>query len=693
MNSFDEALKKKSALRSATGNPLGPQQPAARLPQYTTPAVLDAQRRADAAGRAAAAARPAPTPLRAGIPGPNTMIADGAGNIARTPGDMAGFQANSQPRVDSVAANRAEIDRIKAENAARGQGPLRAGAGAPPPPVQPPPAAAASAPPPDPVKPVRGVAGEAPAKPAGIFDRARSALRMAPKGAPAASAAPAAPTKWYAPKGAGAKLLGMGARYVTPIAVTGSAINSLQTPTSDYAKRFGTDNPQTFMGDIGLRTAGVATDAISALADPFLDLAGAPTIGGLFPDRQAKAAAAAAPAAAAAQPGAAAEQPRDPYVSPYPNGVPDPGGVPDPAQRAALEVLARQAPGVGGIDLRAGEGYGGGGLRGQSLASSLDANGNPVYDNASIARMQARSALSGTGGGGVASQSFGGPTTVAESPLRRPNLRMGSDFPQTPSRASAINAQFDAVAKQIKDLHSSSKFGAKGSLATKLLRLEEARAQALGNDQDALVSSQGNQVNDLNNKRTNEVSIFNTETGERSALRRENGESARARVVAATEALKLRQQAYDSNLERFKDVASGLFQTKDKDGNATTDTARTARFLAEVTQNMPGLLTMDGPEATQGLAYAMRAFEQNEQMNKDNPDAATSRWASLDKIIPDATMLDAFTKKGVTAGDVVRDATEGLPFVEDYVGAEDANGRRYRLRKGDLDNLRDNFGE
>lgn len=78
-------------------------------------------------------------------------------------------------------------------------------------------------------------------------------------------------------------------------------------------------------------------------------------------------------------------------------------GTPAPRARTANDKfesarrrMGAQAPGVGNVDLGAGAGYGGGGLKRNSLASSIGKFGEPVYDNASISRMMARDA--GPGG-------------------------------------------------------------------------------------------------------------------------------------------------------------------------------------------------------------------------------------------------------------------------------------------------------
>jgi hypothetical protein len=549
---------------------------------------------------------------------------DRAGNVSLNEGDRAGYQANAQRPAPSIASR---SDQFAMDSMRRAQEADRAASRARY--AQPAQPAAAAA---EPIKPVRSVTGEPAAKPT-LGERIKA--KMPGMGG---TATPEAPGKRYQPKGIGAKVLSKGAgalaKVAAPIAGIQGGLTGLNTPTSDYAKRFGVNNPTTVAGDLALRTGGVLSDVGNAVLLGSLD--------SRFADKRAQAAA----APAAAVPAAAAEQPRPAYVSPYAKGL--------PGEQAITPVAAR----TGGADEVIGV-----------------FNGRPITRGAS-------DQLAGA-------QSFGGPTTVAESPLRRPNLdAMGSGFAQAPSRASAINERFDAVAKQIQDLHGSSKFGAKGSLATKLLRLEEARAQALGVDQNAVVDSQGNLVNDLGNKRSNETGLYNADLDERSALRRETGESARARVVAAGEALKSRQAMSEQQLELAKERAKAM--ATDKDGKVDQQAYLAA--LDDIAVNFAP--TLDGTAADLGQSAgelgeaAMLAGVRNAQNVGSNFPSAT--LGNFNGAAREPTLGDVFDKR-TNIG--LRDWGRGLvddiiPGVDDAEIYEGADGNSLRARSLTPDQIR-----
>jgi len=61
-------------------------------------------------------------------------------------------------------------------------------------------------------------------------------------------------------------------RGTAPVAGLMGAWQGLNTPTEDYAARMGVDYPETFAGELGVRTAGVLSDVGTAFVDPFIEL-------------------------------------------------------------------------------------------------------------------------------------------------------------------------------------------------------------------------------------------------------------------------------------------------------------------------------------------------------------------------------------------------------------------------------------
>lgn len=76
-------------------------------------------------------------------------------------------------------------------------------------------------------------------------------------------------------------------RGAAPVAGLMGAWQGLQTPTEDYAARMGVDYPETFAGELGVRTAGVLSDVGTAFVDPFIELGNLAT-GGDVPTLRSK---------------------------------------------------------------------------------------------------------------------------------------------------------------------------------------------------------------------------------------------------------------------------------------------------------------------------------------------------------------------------------------------------------------------
>lgn len=276
-------------------------------------------------------------------------------------------------------------------------------------------------------------------------------------------------------------------------------------------------------------------------------------------------------------------------------------------------------------------------------------------------------------------QGYAGQAAPSTSPLRAPDLNaMGSGFNQAPSRAGDINKYFDGLAKQIQDLHGSAKFGANGSLATKLLELEKARANALGQNAGQLIDSQGNQVTDLGNKRSNAANIYGTDVGERSSLRRDNALVASARVKAASDALQTRQEMSEKQLQLLDDRATAAAT----DGDGKVDPVKKQAFMDAATVNFGG--AFDGSAGTLGESAAEGAdaatmAEVVGNLNKGV--GAGNESASLPRLgrLREPTLGEAFdSRSNVTLRDVVRRGFDGLPFVDDsrVYEAEDPSERR-----------------
>jgi hypothetical protein len=211
-------------------------------------------------------------------------------------------------------------------------------------------------------------------------------------------------------------------------------------------------------------------------------------------------------------------QARTPYVSPYANSIPGEASIIPPDRRT--------------------------GAPGEVLGTF---NGRP------ITRSQSDALSSGT--------SFGGYAPPAASPLR---AQVG-EFTGGPSiDTRGINSRFDALAKEIKGLHGSSRFAARGELGDKLLQIESARAQALGQAAGTDASVYGSNVSAnssmANNARSVEAQMF----GDQLAANSKNVDTA---LRAQLDGRKAQQEELVRREEGFNKLATELFPM-DKEGAA-----------------------------------------------------------------------------------------------------------------------------
>lgn len=243
------------------------------------------------------------------------------------------------------------------------------------------------------------------AKQPGRVSRAASATARtvsgAVKGASAASATPAAQAAM--PRLLGRRALSLAGRTATPLAAIGSAAGSISQATNGDRERYNKvvygDEQSGVLGDAGrvMHNLGNALTfggaerlgnaASSALAgDGFAAGWNQKTVDEKIADMRAAEENPAAQLAPASQKAAAAVNP----------GTGEGINWRAPVTQQELETNQRvrraaQAPGVGAVNLGASGIYGGTKAAGRrSLASSVDRNGVPTYDNASIERMLAR---------------------------------------------------------------------------------------------------------------------------------------------------------------------------------------------------------------------------------------------------------------------------------------------------------------
>lgn len=237
--------------------------------------------------------------------------------------------------------------------------------------------------------------------------------------------------------------------------------------------------------------------------------------------------------------------------------------------------------------------------------------------------------------------------SAANSPLR-PNIgEMGSNFAPVSSRASAINKQFDDLAKQIQQAHGGARFQARGTMATKLLELEKARAAALGQDQGAMVDGQGNQVADLNSKRGAETSLYGTDMGFEASTQRNS---------ALRDAAGMRSQAdlYRAQQEAIRENQSAVLAqtTAEAERLFPDDPKAQQAYIDDRYQRTPGLASgaVGAAEAAivsgQDRPYSTNKIRANERGNAKAEDFVAGGPATR---LPFANAMEMGIAKGLDA--------------------------------------------
>jgi hypothetical protein len=281
---------------------------------------------------------------------------------------------------------------------------------------------------------------------------------------------------------------------------------------------------------------------------------------------------------------------------------------------------------------------------------------------------------------------------IPVSPLRQEEPAYGGSNYNDNRRE--INSVFDGAAKSINEAHDGARFNARGTQATKLLRLAEARADALGEDFGIKTSARNTDVNDATARRGQDIAA----TSDRAKLENDrmkmqlDQQMSDARIKS--ENARLQSELGEKSYDRFDKLAGGLFTKAGEDGKMVEDSAMKARFLAEAAQNAPQLFQANGPgETGPMLMEAYKRFQESLAIEQATG-IKSSVWDKNMQTRENVTIGDAIASKGVGVRDVLRDAVEGTPFVDPVALDYDSEGRMV-ARKGedDLDRRRRRQGD
>jgi hypothetical protein len=247
------------------------------------------------------------------------------------------------------------------------------------------------------------------------------------------------------------------------------------------------------------------------------------------------------------------------------------------------------------------------GVASGSVASSADARGRPTYDNASLLRMQARNGQPAVTDSAPSQAPQEDPIQGA---LRQLLRQQGGGVGMVNSRAGSINNQFDALQKQITDTYGGK---AQGTMISKLLDLQKARADALGQDQGALVNSQGNVVNADNSVRSQQASAL----GDMAGMRNNDSTNQTSLLREQLQGIREADQAQRAGVKDNRDNFFADIQAQapvDKDGNPVAG-FRPDEIMARLAKTNPEVMNMDRASRAQLIASSIAAMQNGQDFN------------------------------------------------------------------------------
>lgn len=383
--------------------------------------------------------------------------------------------------------------------------------------------------------------------------------------------------------------------FVGKLGAAGAALAAtptvFSTPTEDYDKRFGLDrngptdfaglgnghtipgnilrhfgkdNAGQLMDDIGVRTVGAASDVAN--------VATFGALGNVFADKQ-----------GAQDPALAGGQ--APMIITGDNAA----QIPQSALRLTPEQAAAQQANGG-------------------ITPTSARTGDP---NEVLGTFQGRAitrAMSDNMGGNV--QATAPQEDPIEGALRNMLRQQGSGATVINSRASEINNQFDALQKQIVDAYGGK---AQGTMITKLLDLQNARADALGQDQGARVNSQGNVVSADNSVRSQQSSALGDMAGMRNTDKTVGGSLLREQLQGIREADAAARAGIKDNRDTFMSDIQAQAPV-DKEGQPLAG-FRPDEIMARLAKTNPEVANMDRADRNQLIASTIASMQNTKGFN------------------------------------------------------------------------------
>lgn len=239
---------------------------------------------------------------------------------------------------------------------------------------------------------------------------------------------------------------------------------------------------------------------------------------------------------------------------------------------------------------------------------------------------------------------------------------------------NSINARFDALARQVTDLHGGK---APGTLARKLMQIEEDRQNALRGEANTDVARSGQAADQRGRDQAAAASLANS-------LLDYSAANATTAQRAASDRARLRQDQIQTNqtknLEQLQTYTRAL-STDPATGKV--DEAKAARLANTMLTNVPGLAdgTVDFGTQRQAISEMQAGSDIGDITNQGSQRANSSLPNFSGSQLREPTIGEAFDPNSdVTFGDNARRLVDGLPGVGDSRIVTTSDGRVARWR-------------
>lgn len=249
--------------------------------------------------------------------------------------------------------------------------------------------------------------------------------------------------------------------------------------------------------------------------------------------------------------------------------------------------------------------------------------------------------------------------------------------PQGAVIGDPANDPFEKLKREVIDAHGGGRV-AKGTLAKKLMQIEEMRQGRQVSDQQNQSTLRGQDQQAFSDAQRQKLGVANTLADFDVQSQAAQGSKLRAQADMA----KLQSEIGEKGFERFNKLTDGLFQTTDADGKPTSDTQKAERFRSYIMGTDPKngggveLFSLAPQEQAAAIQNLRTQFEIQEERNASGGGFGATTQNTLDAPVAtrDAALSDVFGR-GLSAKDYVY---SNLPFTDNEVVQTQSGQSRLR---------------